>query len=164
MNFTESIWTILAVVALPRFVAGACPTVEAIAFKSSSALLRITTMFNGKVKDRASLELFALPDTARSLWSGSTDAKGVANLPVLPVGQYQVVAAGDHGLGATLYITVSPSAHESPATFSMNLRYDPTFSTIQQKLSNVDGKAASDEFKYFPGPYGTSRGRPWRGL
>jgi len=103
-------------------------------FKSSSERISVTTLLDGNPVKGAQVSLFPYPRhfDDQPQYSVVSDVAGVAVIPRLSTGSYEVVATAQWGWAADLLITVSESLEGS--RFPLELRPDRSHAVIDAAI------------------------------
>jgi hypothetical protein len=136
---------------LPRLAIGACETVEQVSYQPSSPRIRITALVDGKMEGGTRVDVFPSPLGPPAQVSITADDDGIAAIPPLAPGYYEITATSKRGLRASLFVIVSSDRRKTPSAFSMNLKPDKFFPRLQDKLEAARTRPSSERIQDFAG-------------
>lgn len=133
---------------------GASPSVEVVAPQKSSQKLQVILLMDGAARKGVTVEVYRLTlssgEEVKALVSLTSNAAGKVTPPVLPPGNYHLVASAQHNLRADLYLDVSRKQGKQVSSFAMNL-VESQYPTIEQLWEAAEKAPVKDRLEAFSG-------------
>ena len=128
-------------------------SLEVVHLEPSNQKAKIVTLLGGRSQKGIKLDVYRYSlgsgKESAPLVSLTSDDDGTVITPVLPIGEYHFVAAGEHNLRADLYLDIPMKSGDGISSFSMEL-FD-TYPTMDQKWAAADELPVNDRLGTFNG-------------